>query len=70
MPEVDALSQYLATDGELGECPDYYGLIQASKYLNCKPWELWEQPLFWRIAASRCMRADESARKTLEARRK
>lgn len=69
-PEVDALSQYLATEGELGECPQDYGLVQAAKYYNVPPWVLWEQPVFWKIRAHKFMQAEHSAQKTLDERRK
>lgn len=62
------LGRYIATEGELGECPDYYPLIQVAKYLGVAPWELFKQSLFWKNAALRCMQAEYSARKTLEAR--
>jgi hypothetical protein len=58
----------LATDGELGDYPDWYLIIQAAKYLGVPPWELMKQSVFWRNAALKCMQAEYSARKTIEAR--
>lgn len=52
----------------MGECPEDYALIQYAKYLNCKPWELMEQSIWWRIRASQFMTAESSARKILDAR--
>lgn len=52
------LRRYLATDGEMGEPPDWYATIQAAKYLNVAPWELMEQALFWRDKALIAMTAE------------
>lgn len=54
----------------MGECPDFYALIQHAKYLRVAPWELQEQSLFWRYAAATCLEGEHQARKTLDARRK
>jgi hypothetical protein len=35
----------------MGEIPDWYSHLSAAKYLGVAPWELGEQPVFWRNAA-------------------
>lgn len=45
----------------MGECPDDYALIKAANYLNCKPWELMEQSMWWRIRALKFMTAEAEA---------
>lgn len=54
----------------MGVCPEEYALIQAAKYLNCKPWELLEVSIFWQDKAFKYMTAENNARKTLEQRNK
>ncbi len=31
----------------MGECPDWYSLIRAARYLGVPPWELLKQPVVW-----------------------
>lgn len=50
----------------MGTCPDYYVLIQAAKYLECKPWELMEQSVVWRDWALKCMTAESNAQEILK----
>jgi len=38
--------------------PDWYPLLRAAKYLNVPPWELLDQPLFWREKALIAERVD------------
>jgi hypothetical protein len=35
----------------MGWMPDWYPLLRAAKYLNVPPWELLDQPLWWREKA-------------------
>jgi hypothetical protein len=35
----------------MGEVPDWYVHLRAAKYLGVSPWELAQQPVFWRNAA-------------------
>jgi hypothetical protein len=35
----------------MGEAPDWYFHLRAAKYLGVAPWELSDQPVFWRNAA-------------------
>jgi hypothetical protein len=35
----------------MGEAPDWYVHLRAAKYLGVAPWELDDQPLFWKNAA-------------------
>jgi len=54
----------------MGECPDWYTVIQAAKYLNMSPIELMKEPVWWFDKAVIAMNAEASAKKTLEARNK
>jgi hypothetical protein len=54
----------------MGECPDWYTVIQAAKYVNVSPWALMEQPVWWFDKIVIAMNAEASAKKTLEARSK
>jgi len=58
----------LATDGLIGEPPDWYALIQAAKYLGVAPWDLIEQSVFWTDKALIAMSAEHSAQKQIEER--
>jgi hypothetical protein len=42
----------------MGEVPDWYAIIQEAKYLRVAPWDLVEQPLFWRQAARESANAE------------
>lgn len=46
-------------------CPDWYGLIQAAKYLNVAPWQLLEQSVYWRDKAIIAMSAEHDAQDIL-----
>ena len=64
------MGRYIATEGGMGECPDWYTVIQAAKYLNMSPIELMKEPVWWFDKAVIAMNAEASAKKTLEARNK
>lgn len=34
-------------DGQMGECPPWYVVISAARYLGVPPWELLNQPRYW-----------------------
>jgi hypothetical protein len=40
----------------MGECPDWFELLEAADLLHCRPWELVKQPQFW-IDAAYCRAA-------------
>ncbi len=49
------LTRYLKHEGALGECPDWYPLLVAARYLGVPPWELAKQSkvwMDWALAAS------------------
>ncbi len=48
-------------EGRFGACLDVYPLVRASRYLGCRPWELAEQPTYWRDAALKLEAADIAA---------
>lgn len=56
----------LQQETETAWCPDWYALIQASKYLNCKPWELMEVSIFWKHVALKSMTAEYEAKQILD----
>lgn len=47
----------------MGDCPEWYELVRASKYLGVAPWELSERPVYWREIAL----AAENAEASIEA---
>jgi hypothetical protein len=48
---MTSLGRWLATEGEIGQPPEWWSLIQASRYLGVPPWELARRPVWWmRIA--------------------
>jgi hypothetical protein len=53
-------------DGQVGRCPEYFGLFQAAKYLGVAPWELAKQSIWWQNKALVIMQAEYNARKILE----
>lgn len=53
-------------DGKMGACPEDYNVVKAAQYLGCKPWELMEQPIWWRDRAIKFMNAETQARKIKE----
>lgn len=52
-------------EGKMGECPEWYALIQAAKYLGVPPWELMEQSVWWQDKALIAMTAENEAQKIL-----
>lgn len=42
-----SLRRWLATNNQTGECPEWYAIIRAAKYLGVAPWLLMEQPAVW-----------------------
>jgi hypothetical protein len=60
------LGRYLATDGEMGECPDWYAHIQIARYLRVGPDELMHMSIYWKSKAMKAMDAESRARKILE----
>lgn len=47
-------------------CPDWYGLMQAAKYIGCPPWELLSVSIWWRDKAIIAMSAEAEASKILQ----
>jgi len=45
------LRRYIATDGNMGVCPDWYALFVAADTLHVPPWELLEQSIWWQRKA-------------------
>lgn len=45
----------------MGECPDWYPLIRAARYLGVPPWELAQQPAVWQDWALAAEQAEISA---------
>ena len=43
--------------------PWWFPLLIAAKECNCKPWELMEQPVFWRDVALKKIAAENRAQK-------
>jgi hypothetical protein len=42
----------------MGECPSWYPLLQASRYLKVPPWDLARQPIWWMRIALAAMSAE------------
>lgn len=60
---MKALRRYLATDGAMGEVPDWYRLLVAARYLGVPPWDLAQKPLWWMNIALAAQSAENAARK-------
>ena len=52
----------------MGECPDWYPLIRASKYLGVAPWELARQPAIWQHLALAAESAETEAQRIAQER--
>ncbi len=52
----------------MGECPDWYPIIQAAKYLGCTPPEMMEMPIYWQDKALICISAENEAQKIINKR--
>lgn len=63
--ETRGLRRFMHSGGKVIEpgftFPWWYGLIRAARYLGVPPWELAQQPVFWREAALACEEAEASA---------
>ena len=45
----------------MGEPPEWYGVIQAAKYLGVPPWDLMNQPVIWMVWALEAQKAEVQA---------
>jgi len=45
----------------MGECPDWYPLLKAARYMGVAPWELAERPIAWQEWALMAESAEISA---------
>lgn len=52
----------------MGECPEWYPLLRAARYLNVAPWELIERPQTWTDWALAAESAEDAAREQLHKR--
>ena len=48
-------------DGLTGTLPEWYGVMQAAKYLGVAPWELVERSIYWKDKALIAMSAEHWA---------
>lgn len=51
--------------GARGECPDWYTLLRAARYLGVPPWELAERPVGWQQVALAAEGAESWAQEEL-----
>ena len=51
----------------MGDAPDWYELLVAAKFLGVPPWELLEQPIYWKRWALEAASAEGGARQNKEA---
>lgn len=65
---MNLLARWLETKGVMGKCPDWYEWFLAADRCHCKPWELTEQPLFWKEKALTALRVEAHVRNALEQR--
>jgi len=56
------LGRYLATDGLVGYCPDFYPDFVIARACNCKPWELKDVSVYWKDKALIVLSAENYAR--------
>jgi hypothetical protein len=45
----------------VAECPDWYAIIQAAKYLGVSPWDLLQAGVWWQDRALDCMTVEKEA---------
>ena len=64
------MKQYLITNGNAGEAPWWWSVLQACRYLEgaVKPWELGAESIFWTEAVIAAMNAESAAREFHEKR--
>jgi hypothetical protein len=43
----------------MGEPPEWWGLIQASRYLRVPPWDLAQKPVWWMRIGLAAMKAEQ-----------
>lgn len=53
----------------MGECPDWYPLLQAARWLKVAPWDLARQPVWWMRIALMAMNAESKERHRRESRK-
>jgi hypothetical protein len=51
--------------GLMGECPDWYPLMAAARYMKVPPWELAKQSIWWRDKALIAMTAESQAQEIM-----
>lgn len=61
-PDLVGLRRWLATDGKVGYCPDFYPDFVAADRCHCPPWELAKQSIYWRDKALVVVSAENYAR--------
>lgn len=54
----------------MGDCPEWYVVIRAAKYLGVAPWELYAQPRVWMDWALDAISAESKADETRSKHRK
>jgi hypothetical protein len=45
----------------MGECPSWFRVVQAARYLRVAPWDLADQPLYWLEVAEASQSAEQYA---------
>lgn len=45
----------------MGECPDWYPLMRAARYMKVAPWELADKPICWQNWANIAEFAEDRA---------
>jgi len=50
----------------MGECPEWYSLYQAARYMNVPPYELVKQSVWWRDKAVLAINAEAQAQETID----
>src|SRR6266568_1015037 len=60
-PEIIDLGRYIATNGLMGSCPDWYELMGIADRLRCKVWELPEVSIFWQDIGRKAIQAENGS---------
>jgi hypothetical protein len=63
------LRRYLATEGKMGHCPDWYLVMAVAKYLGVAPWEMLAAPMWWQDKALVAMTAENEAQEIINKRK-
>jgi hypothetical protein len=60
------LRRYLATDGQVGFCPEWYPLFRAANYCHISPMQMLKESIWWKDKALIALNAEAGAQKIID----